>query len=113
MSTPEVLILPQAPPDEQLPPDIREAVARYRIDTDDGRSFLLTLDHGHLSLEEGEGTAECVLSCSMENFHRVLSGEINLLPAFVRGDVRMKGDLRKARLIYRFLRLTRSRGEHS
>jgi putative sterol carrier protein len=112
MSTPELLILPQAPPSEQLPPDLRESLDRYRIDLDDGRSFILTLDHGHLSLEEGAGEATCVICCTMETFHRVLSGETNLLTAFMRGDVRMKGELLSGRRLYRFMRLSRGKGDH-
>jgi putative sterol carrier protein len=112
MGVPELLILPQAPPTEQLPPDLRAAVRRYGIETDDGRSFMLTLDHGHLSLEEGGGPADCVISCSMDTFHHVLSGESNLLTAFLRGDARMRGDLVSARMIYVFLRHTRRSGGH-
>ena len=110
MGASEVLILPQAPSADRLPPDLREAVARYRINTDDGRSFLLTLDHGRLALEERAGTADCVLSCSMEAFHRLLSGESNLLTAFMRSELRMTGKLPEARLLYRFMRLTRDGG---
>ena len=110
MGAPEVLILPQAPSADRLPPDVRDAVAHYRINTDDGRSFLLTLDHGRLSLEERGGAADCVLSCSMETFHRLLSGESNILTAFMRSEVRMSGKLPEARLLYRFLRLSRDGG---
>jgi putative sterol carrier protein len=112
MGAPELLILPQEPPTEHLSPDLREAVRRYRIELEDGRSFLLILDHGHLSLEEGGGTADCVISCTMENFHHMLSGEANLLTLFARGEVRTSGDLVSARLLYRFLRLTRRSEVH-
>jgi len=109
----ELLILPQAPPTEQLPPEIREAVAGYRFTLEDGRSLLLTLDHGHLSLEEGAGgKADCMLSCSMELFHRILNGEANLLTAFLRSDVRASGNLEVLLRLHRFLRLCRGRGEH-
>src|SRR6185503_18336203 len=93
----EMLTLPQAPPADQLPPEIRDAAARYRIDLEDGRAFMLTLRQGRLSLEESGGEADCVFSCSMEAFHRVLSGELNLLTAFMRSEVRMSGDLVSAK----------------
>ena len=48
----------------------------------------------------------------MDTFHHVLSGESNLLTAFLRGDARMRGDLVSARMIYVFLRHTRRSGGH-
>ena len=108
MGVPELLILPQAPPLNQLPPDLHDAQARYRVEIEDGRSFLLTIDHGRLSLKEDGGEGDGVLKCSMDVFHRVLSGDVNLLTAFIRGDVRMSGDLRAIKALYRFLRLCRT-----
>ena len=108
----ETLILPQTPPMDQLPPELRELRARFRFDLDDGRSFMLTLDQGRLSLEEGAGEANCVLTCSMEQFIRALSGRWNLITAFMRGDIHLQGDLEKAKRLYRYLRIARTEDGH-
>jgi putative sterol carrier protein len=105
-----VLTLPQAPPADQLPPEIRETTARYRIDLEDGRSFTLILNRGRLSVDEAGGEATCVLSCSAEMFLRVLNGETNLMTAFMRSEVLMSGDLAAAKRLYRYLRLSRAKG---
>ena len=109
----QLLTLPQSPPADRLPPEIRDNVSRYRIELDDGRTFLLTLDHGHLEIEDGgHAKADCLLHCSAENFQRLLGGDWNLLTAFLRGDLRMTGDLEAAVRLYRFLRLTRGKEQH-
>jgi SCP-2 sterol transfer family len=92
MTANAVLSLPQAPPADQLPPEIRETTARYRIDLEDGRTFTLTLSHGRLSVDEAGGEADCVITCPAETFHRALAGDVNLLTAFMRSEVLMKGD---------------------
>jgi hypothetical protein len=112
MSANEMLTLPQAPSADQLPPDMRDAVSRYRVELEGGRTLLLTLRHGRLSIEEGAGEADCVLTCPLELFHHALSGEVNLMTAFMRGDLAMSGDLVAAKRLYRYLRLSRTRGEH-
>src|SRR5262245_38861807 len=108
----ETLILPQTPPMDQLPPELRETRARYRFELNDGRSFMLTLDRGRLSVEEGAGEASCSIQCSMEQFIRALSGRLNLLPAFMRGDMHIQGDLEMAKRLYRYLRIARTEHEH-
>lgn len=109
----ETLILPQTPPMDQLAPELRELRARFRFDLEDGRSFMLTLDQGRLGVTEGAAEAECVLRCSMEEFHRILSGRMNLLTAAMRGDVHMDGNIEYAKRLYRYLRIARTDGGNS
>jgi len=109
----ETLILPQTPAMDQLPPELRETRATYRFDLADGRSFMLMLDRGRLGVTEGAAEAECVLRCSMEAFHRVLSGRMNLLTAAMRGDVHLDGNIENAKRLYRYLRIARTDGGNS
>ena len=109
----ETLILPQTPPIDQLPPELRELRGTYRFDLDDGRSFMLRLDRGRLSAEEGSAEADCVLRCPMTAFIRALSGRLNLLSAFMRGDIQLQGDLELAKRLYRYLRIARTEEERS
>ena len=103
----ETLILPQTPPMDQLPPELRETRAAYRFELEDGRSFMLRLDWGRLTVEEGVAEAECTLRCRMEDFIRALSGRLNLLTAFMRGDIHLQGDLELTKRLYRYLRIAR------
>jgi putative sterol carrier protein len=108
----ETLILPQTPPMDQLPPELRDTRAKYRFDLDDGRSFMLSLDRGRLSVVEGASEANCTLTCSMDQFSRALSGRLNLFTAFMRGDIHIQGDLESAKRLYRYLRIARTEEGH-
>lgn len=109
----ETLILPQTPPMDQLPPELRDLKGTYRFEIDDGRLFMLRLDRGRLSLEEGSAQADVVLRCPMTGFIRALSGRLNLLTAFMRGDIHLQGDLELAKRLYRYLRIARTEEERS
>ena len=109
----ETLTLPQTPPTDQLPPELRELRAAYRFELEDGRSFMLRLDWGRLTVEEGAVEADCLLRCRMEDFIRALSGRLNLLTAFMRGDVHLQGDLELAKRLYRYLRIARMQEGHA
>jgi putative sterol carrier protein len=112
MATHDVFTLPPSPPLDRLPPEIRERTARYRFDLDNGRSFVVTLDRGRLALDEGSGETDCIVKTPADLFPRLLSGEANLLTAFMRGDAAMTGDLDAAKRLYRFLRLAQSKEFH-
>lgn len=113
MSLPYTSILPPPPPIDRLSPELRGTVARYRIELDDGRSMDVVLDHGRLSIEEISGDADCLLGCAPDQLSGILTGETNLLTAFLRGDVRIRrGNLELAKRLYRFLRVARDAGEH-
>jgi putative sterol carrier protein len=108
----ETLVLPQTPSMDQLPPELRETRAAYRFELEDGRSFMLRLILGRLTVEEGSAEAEVVLRCRMEDFIRALNGRLNLLSAFMRGDIHLQGDLESAKRLYRYLRLARMQEGH-
>jgi len=111
MTPNETITLPRTPPADHLAPEFRDTTATYRFDLSDNRSFILVLDHGQLALREGREEADCVLSCDPKSFHRVLSGDLNLLTAFMRGDVQLSGDLAAAKRLYRYLRLANLKGD--
>jgi ubiquinone biosynthesis protein UbiJ len=86
--------------------------ATYRWELEDGRSFILRLVSGRLSLEEGAVEADCVFRCPMSDLSRALSGRINLLTAVMRGDIHLQGDLELAKRLYRYLRIGRMQEVH-
>ena len=109
----ETLILPQTPPTDQLPPELRDMRATYRFELEDGRTFMLRLDWGRLSVEEATGDADCIVRCPMAEFVAALSGKLNLLTAFMRGDIHMQGNLETAKRLYRYLRIARMKDGQS
>jgi putative sterol carrier protein len=108
----ETLILPQTPAMDQIPPELRDARATYRWELVDGRSFMLRLNSGRLTIEEGTGEADCLLRCTMNDLMRALSGRLNLLTAFMRGDIHIQGNLEPAKRLYRYLRIARMQESH-
>jgi putative sterol carrier protein len=108
----ETLILPQTPPTDQLPPELRDMRATYRFELEDGRTFMLRLDWGRLSAEEAAADADCILRCPMNQFIGALSGRLNLLTAFMRGDIHIQGDLELTKRLYRYLRIARTQEGH-
>ena len=113
MASPATLPLPQVPPVGQLPPELRDILARFRFDLEDGRSFTLVLDHGRFHLEQGGGESDVTMLCSYEEFDQALNGSHNLLTAFMRGDIQVRGNLELAKRLYRYLRLVKRKEEHS
>ena len=111
MALPEPVNVPQAPPSDRLPPELREMVARFGFELADGRAFLLRYDHGRLTLEERTAETDCRIRCAMDTFHRILNGEMNLLTAFMRGEAHVSGDMEAAKRLYRYLRLAKAEGD--
>ena len=111
MDVHESLVLPPAPPTDRVPPEIREMVAAYRVELTDGRVLTLLLDRGTLRIEDRPGEADCRLRCTPEMLHQILNGELNLVTALMRGDVRVAGDLETGKRLYRYLRLANAREE--
>jgi putative sterol carrier protein len=108
---PDDIAAPEAPPADRLPPDLREAVERHRVEPTDGPPFTLVLERGRLRVETtAEGPADDVIRGTTDDVRRLLRGELNLMTAFMRGDVRFSGDLACAKRLYRWLRLARSGG---
>jgi putative sterol carrier protein len=107
MKVQEPLVVPPAPAADRLPPEIREMAAEYRVELSDGRVLTLRLDRGVLSVEDRASEAECRLKSSPELLQRALTGEINLLTALMRGDIRVSGNLEWAKRLHRYLRISK------
>jgi putative sterol carrier protein len=87
-----------------LPPTLHAATVRYRFTLDCSEQWDLLLHQGRLALDQTGGCPDCLVECTADEFGAVLSGRHNLLTAFMRGDVRIRGTLAAARLLYTFLR---------
>jgi putative sterol carrier protein len=104
-------ILPPSPPANRVPPELRDTSARFRFELDDGDPFVLNLGRGRLDVGDAAAEPDCVIRCPARDAQAVLSGESNLLTAFMRGDIQLvSGSLELAKRLYRYLRLARSGG---
>ena len=90
-----------------LPPAVKSASLTYRFELEDGRTWDLLLQDGRLSVAEGKAEPDVVIRCAPDEWARVLSGRVNLLTAWMRGDVGMRGDLPAAKALYTFSRYAR------
>jgi putative sterol carrier protein len=87
-----------------LPPKLKAATVRYRFTLDSSEQWDILLHQGRLALDQTEGCPDCLVECTSDEFGAVLSGQHNLLTAFMRGDVRIQGALAAAKLLYTFVR---------
>ena len=90
-----------------LPPSLKSASLRYRFELEDGRTLDLLLQDGRISLAEREGAPDAVFRCAPDEWARYLSGRVNLLTAFMRGDLGIRGSLPAAKALYTFSRYVR------
>ena len=87
-----------------LPPKLKAATVQYRFTLDSSEQWDILLHQGRLALDQTEGCPDCLVECTSDEFGAVLSGQHNLLTAFMRGDVRIQGALAAAKLLYTFVR---------
>lgn len=87
-----------------LPPRIQTATFRYRFLMDQGETRNLVLERGRLRAEESADPPDCVMECTSEELQGLLSGRRNLMTAFMRGNVRIRGALAAAKSLYTYLR---------
>jgi putative sterol carrier protein len=87
-----------------LPPRLQAATLRYRFMLDRGETRDLLLERGRLRVAEPSDPPDCVLECTSEELHALLTGRHNLLTAVMRGDVRVRGTLPVAKTLYTYLR---------
>jgi putative sterol carrier protein len=65
----------------------------YVFDIDGAGMWFVTVEDGTVSVREGEGEADCTISTTEENFHKILSGEQNATSAYMTGKLKIKGDM--------------------
>lgn len=79
-----------------LPPELRSARARFRLELEDGSTRDLWLRDGRVSPAEGDGAPDATLVHVPADWESLFDGRLNLLTAVMRGDVEVRGDLTAA-----------------
>ena len=72
-------------------PAFDHTVGTFRFDVDGQESCLIKIDHGTISVSMGGGQADCVLSCSADDFVPIMTGRQNLLTAHMQGRLKIQG----------------------
>ena len=70
--------------------------ASYKFDIDGAGSWHVDVDDGKVSVSEGDGEADCVISTSAETFRKIASREQNPTAAYMSGKLKVKGDMGQA-----------------
>jgi putative sterol carrier protein len=70
----------------------RGTVCVELTDGTESEPWLVTIDHGDVTVFQGTGNADCTLRASRELFDRVVTGEVNAVAAVLRGAIRIEGN---------------------
>jgi putative sterol carrier protein len=84
-------------------PEIQGLTVTFQLDVDDvGRRYVIVGDHD-ITISRGPTEADCALGYSATDFVRMMEGTLNPLAAFLRGRVRVAGNLSAAASFGRLL----------
>ena len=70
--------------------------ATYLFDIDGAGKWIVRVENGQVSVQEGQGDADTTISASEETFMRIVDGEQNATSAFMMGKLKVSGDLTNA-----------------
>jgi putative sterol carrier protein len=75
--------------------------ASYLFDIDGAGKWTVRVDHGAVSVDEGEREADTTIAASEETFMKIVNGEQNATSAFMTGKLRVRGDMGQAMKLQR------------
>ena len=76
-----------------LDPRLERFSGTYRFDVEGAGTWRVAVDHGAMTVTEGEGAADCTIRCDEGDFVRIASGRQNLVTAFMQGRVQIEGSM--------------------
>jgi putative sterol carrier protein len=65
----------------------------YVFDIDGAGQWKVDVDDGKVTVTEGGGDADAVISASEETFQKIVAGEQNPTSAYMTGKLKIKGDM--------------------
>jgi putative sterol carrier protein len=65
----------------------------YVFDIDGAGQWKVDVDDGKVTVTEGPGDADAVISASEETFQKIIAGEQNATSAYMTGKLKVKGDM--------------------
>ena len=88
-------------------PSLKKLSGTVRFDLVSGKKterWLVTIRKGDLTVSHRNVTADTVIRLSRSLFERVASGQTNIFPALLRGEIVLEGDFRLVTAVRKFLR---------
>ena len=78
--------------------DLAPLEARLRgllleLDEDGAGQWRVEVDDGKVTVSDGAGDADAVISTSQETFEKIIAGEQNPTSAYMTGKLKVKGDM--------------------
>jgi putative sterol carrier protein len=70
--------------------------AKYLFDIQGAGQWLVDIDNGNVSVQEGGGEAPTTIEASEETFVKIVNGEQNATTAFMTGKLKVRGDMGQA-----------------
>ena len=68
----------------------------YVFDIDGAGQWKVDVDDGKVTVSEGGGDADAVISATEETFQKIVDGEQNPTTAYMTGKLKLKGDMAAA-----------------
>jgi putative sterol carrier protein len=65
----------------------------YVFDIDGAGQWRVEVDDGKVTVADGAGDADAVISTSNETFEKIIAGEQNPTSAYMTGKLKVKGDM--------------------
>ena len=65
----------------------------YVFDVEDAGQWMVDVDDGKVTVTEGGGDADVVISTSQETFEKIVTGDVNPTSAYMTGKLKIKGDM--------------------
>jgi putative sterol carrier protein len=89
-SAQEIVELSRTKHDEPL---LRGVRGTYLFDIEKVGAWFVSVEDGMVTVDKGSREADCVISCSEEDFVEIIEGRRNLLTAALQGRVKIRGDV--------------------
>jgi putative sterol carrier protein len=70
--------------------------ASYLFDIDGAGKWIVRVENGNVSVQEGAGEADTTISASEDTFIKIVNGQQNATSAFMMGKLKVTGDLSNA-----------------
>ena len=65
----------------------------YVFDIEGAGQWKVDVDEGKVTVTEGGGDADAVISTSQETFEKIIAGDVNPTSAYMTGKLKIKGDM--------------------
>jgi putative sterol carrier protein len=65
----------------------------YVFDIEGAGEWKVDVDDGKVTVTEGGGDADVVISTSQETFEKIVAGDVNPTSAYMTGKLKIKGDM--------------------